>query len=334
MVARTLALSASLGVFLFALQSARASESPQLGTSHKRGDTVYVTVTEVRYVPIPAPAPATAAPAVTMRPASVKPDLDHVGAEAPAYPPYPRPILTHAHSIPAPVVDRAPAPLALPLSAMWYSPDDALTFTSYAGLLTTMAPAFYPTPSLFDAPPVMPASAPVPAPPASLPPAASTTAPSMTAASPASTRSSVADKATPTTAVATSTQASSRSTMDGSITVSDEKADTTTTSTTTSIDITVSTTTTTQGSTTRTTTSVGTDGTTTVLTEYPTSTRPRGPQNTSGAQAGQSRGRLVSNPRISSAFEYTTGCAILGPAWLALAMTIALAAGCPLLLWV
>ncbi|CAO3567192.1 unnamed protein product [Mortierella alpina] len=238
-MARFFALPASLGLLLCALQSAQASGAPQLESPHKRGDTVYVTVTEVRYVPIPAPAPATAAPVATMRPAHVKPDLDH--------------------------------------------------------------------PAL-------------------------TTAPSMPAASPASTWSSVADKASPTTAVATSSQTSSRSKVDESITLSEEKTDATTTSI--SRAVTVSTTTTTQGSTTKTTTTVGSDGTTTVLTEYPTSTRPRGSQNTSGAQAGQSRGRLPSSPCISSAFEYLTGCAILGPAWLALVMTLALAAGCPLLLWV
>ncbi|CAO3569545.1 unnamed protein product [Mortierella alpina] len=331
-MARFFALPASLGLLLCALQSAQASGAPQLESPHKRGDTVYVTVTEVRYVPIPAPAPATAAPVATMRPAHVKPDLDH---PAPVYSPYPHPIFTSAHSThsaPASVIDPAPAPLALPLSAVWYPPNDALTFTSYAGLLTTIAPAFYPTPSLFHPPPAMPTSPLVPAPLATLPPAALTTAPSMPAASPASTWSSVADKASPTTAVATSSQTSSRSKVDESITLSEEKTDATTTSI--SRAVTVSTTTTTQGSTTKTTTTVGSDGTTTVLTEYPTSTRPRGSQNTSGAQAGQSRGRLPSSPCISSAFEYLTGCAILGPAWLALVMTLALAAGCPLLLWV
>ncbi|KAF9570906.1 hypothetical protein EC968_001215 [Mortierella alpina] len=200
---------------------------------------MFLTVTEVRYVPIPAPATATAAPVATIRPAYVKPELDH---------------------------------------------------------------------------------------------SASTTIPSAPAASPISTWSSVADKATPATAVATSTHVSSRSKEDESTTVSEEKTDITTT-TTTSIDVTISTTTTTQGSTTRTTTSVGTDGTTTVLTEYPTTTRQRGPQNTSGAQT-RGRGQFVSSPSLRSTFEYLTGCAILGPAWLVLAITTVLAAGCPLLRWV
>ncbi|KAF9144571.1 hypothetical protein BGX30_012370 [Mortierella sp. GBA39] len=194
------------------------------------------------------------------------------------------PVAQLANIIPAPVPATAWTPPA----------NDALTYTSYAGLLSTMAPAFYPTPLN---------SAAVPSPPSAVPMEKE--------------KESAAAHTTLSATAAHSSDSTSSSSID-SASVSKEDTtslSSTTTSTTTSHEVTVSTTTTTRGDTISTRTTVGTDGTTTVLTEYPTSTR-RTTTSTSGVEAKWSRmqgGRQ--DPSVGSVVGYLAGLLIPEARW-------------------
>ncbi|KAI8602001.1 hypothetical protein EDD21DRAFT_428078 [Dissophora ornata] len=304
------------GLLSCSLQPSGALDLTPSPEIHKRDNIVYVTVTEYRYVPFPAPATAFA-PATTNQPAPQVQVVHHS-------------VLVPAPSILVVAVDPSPALTASPTAATWQlPPNNALTFTSYAGLLSTVAPAFYPSPSplINTAPVTIPASAitlasppgvassaraPVPSAvpmawptPTSLP-VESVASHYPTTASSSTTWSDTRDQATTmsgevhTPPSAVTTVSSSTDSPDLS-SISDQK---TTPSTTTSTDATVSTTTTTQGDTTQTTTSVGSDGTTTVLTMYPTSTRSRVSTSTSGAHPRGSRGQLLSRPSAQSAFGH------------------------------
>ncbi|KAK3808512.1 MAG: hypothetical protein J3Q66DRAFT_392025 [Benniella sp.] len=223
--------------------------------------------------PVPAPvplAPVPPAPAVVSAPA-----FELAAAPVPAsVPPAPVP--------PAPAIASYPSPIpAADSGATWQPPpNNALTYTSYAGLLTTKAPAFYPSsePPVVNTP--VPAPAPVPPTPAYTPtpnvpsvswPSQTAVVESVpsrlpTASLPSPTMASVSDRVTEAaTAVHTSTLPESTSSDSESSSVSEESTKETTTtttettSTTTSTEVTVSTTTTTRGDTTHTTTTVGSD---------------------------------------------------------------------------
>ncbi|KAF9995663.1 hypothetical protein BGZ80_011066 [Entomortierella chlamydospora] len=268
----------------------------------RRDNTVYVTVTEYRYVPLLAPAPA---------PSQVAPH----------------------QSVPERLANNDPAPIhpfassyALPIIATWQNPsDDALTFTSYAGLLNTIAPAFYPSPlehatdSIVHPEPStalqpMVATltvAPIPKgtkPPPTLPAERSSVEPKALYPSadilPKVTPTRTDGQATTSTNAITSTNPAGAS-MTKSSTSSDVEDSSTESEETTSMstDVTVSTTATTRGHTTRTTTSVGTDGTTTVMTEYPLATRTSDPKSTSGAQRVSSN-QILPRSSFGSISEY------------------------------
>ncbi|KAK3842524.1 MAG: hypothetical protein J3R72DRAFT_421256 [Linnemannia gamsii] len=237
--------------------------------------------------------------------------------------------------------------------AAWTPPtNDALTYTSFAGLLTTMAPAFYPeplnsaVPSLAIASP-MPQQQSPPTPPSSTNHApTSLTAPTSNIAPTLNTPVPLTHTSVPTPSASTNAKesttahSSALTTAHSDLTSSVDSAsvsnfDTTTTSTSTSTstsistttDVTVSTTTTTHGDTTSTKTTVGTDGTTTALTEYPTSTRSRGSQSTSGVQARWPRMQGRQDPSVGSVFAYLTGLLVSEARWsmIATAMIAALA---------
>ncbi|KAF9538693.1 hypothetical protein EC957_006331 [Mortierella hygrophila] len=261
----------------------------------------------------------------------------------------PAPVVQPANTIPAPV----PA-------AAWTPPaNDALTYTSYAGLLSTMAPAFYPTPLNSAAvpsraisflmpqqqhppPPVSVAHAPtlhtVPTP--LMAPTVETTpnpnkpilfspesapSPTLSASSAVPMEKEKESAAAHTTLSATAAHSSDSTSSSSIDSTSVSKEDTTsltstTTSTTTSHDVTVSTTTTTRGDTTSTRTTVGTDGTTTVLTEYPTSTR-RTTTSTSGVEAKWPRMQGGrQDPSVGSVVGYLAGLLIPEARW---SMTVA-----------
>ncbi|KAF9900379.1 hypothetical protein EC991_007435 [Linnemannia zychae] len=126
--------------------------------------------------------------------------------------------------------------------------------------------------------------------------------------------------------LASSTDSASISILD-TITSTSTSTSTTSTFISTTTDVTVSTTTTTRGDMTTTKTTVGTDGITTVLTEYPTSTQSRGSRSTSGAQARWSRIQARQVPCVGSVFGYLTGLLISETRWsmAATAMIAALA---------
>ncbi|KAF9303781.1 hypothetical protein BGZ74_003017 [Mortierella antarctica] len=211
-----------------------------------------------------------------------------------------------ATSPPAPVSTSAPAPSPAQSNpppqgvSVAPSPVDTLRWTSLA-----------PAPSVAN---LLPSSqlprSPFPAPLPILLPASSVhlSSPTPTSASlpvsptPAATPTSPADRPTSpaSTASASHTHSaeSSLSSASRSLTTNDDKtASEVTLDKTTTTGATVSTTTTTKGSTFRTTTSVGRDGTTTVLTEYPTSTRHV--QSTSGAHPKWTRSTMQ-GPAVGS----------------------------------
>ncbi|KAG0211969.1 hypothetical protein BGX28_007053 [Mortierella sp. GBA30] len=148
------------------------------------------------------------------------------------------------------------------------------------------------------------------------------------------TYASVNEKGTPPMAM-TPTHITSHSKASEKIdqTASQEKPEVkTSTSASTSTEATVSTTTTTRGDTTKTSTTVGTDGTTTVLTEYPSLTRSHTTQSTSGAQVRQSRGQVLPGPSVGSVLGYLTGLIILSPGLLAITVTMILTIALQLIL--
>ncbi|GJJ77644.1 hypothetical protein EMPS_10003 [Entomortierella parvispora] len=87
----------------------------------------------------------------------------------------------------------------------------------------------------------------------------------------------------------------------------------------TSTDVTVSTSTTTRVESITTSTSVGSDGTTTVMTEYPSLTRPHSPQSTSGADSRLPRPK-ASGQTFESALGYFVDNIYPGPVWVTMAM--------------
>ncbi|KAF9110781.1 hypothetical protein BGX27_005892 [Mortierella sp. AM989] len=212
--------------------------------------------------------------------------------------------------VPSHFSEPAPPAMPMPIVATLQQPsNDALTFTSYAGLLTTFAPAFYPLTSsavamspsplvpTAKAEPPTPLQSVVPIPiPTPLPiPIHSQRLKSWSTQS--NEMTPVESKATPTRTkdqIETTTDtanASLISSFRGPSTTSDQMSEASTLS---SVDITVSSTTTTRGYTTHTTTSVGLDGTTTVMTEYPLLTRAHDSQRTSGAR------RVLSHNQVPS----------------------------------
>ncbi|KAF9915795.1 hypothetical protein BX616_005348 [Lobosporangium transversale] len=235
------------------------------------------------------------------------------------------PAIASVSHVPEPYV----LPKASPVISAWYPPPkDMLTYTSYAGLLSTMAPSFYPTlsrdvPASPDSPistmspptfiqtlPISKAST-VDISPTRASSLALSPVPTYTKAPETSSlhRSSSILSSMPVTsmieqaeaATATSsslapqpTDTAIRETMSDLSAISTQKSDSATeTSAETSTEATISTTTTTRGDSTQTTTFVGSDGTTTILTQYPTS-RTRTSINTSGPQlGGSSRGHLA-----------------------------------------
>ncbi|KAF8975426.1 hypothetical protein BGZ46_009126, partial [Entomortierella lignicola] len=233
------------------------------------------------FVPMLAPTQApTSAPVASFQPAFEIPAMGHPAS---------------THSV---------APSALPIIATWQKPsDDMLTYTSYAGLLNTIAPAFYP--SILPVTESLPETKSVPQPAIATPlytptPAISMTFKPQSTLSPAKpevryTSSNIlptptlmptktTDQVTSTTHEVTRPLIKSSMTgIEHSSTLSDQVSRT-------SADTTVSSTTTTRGYTTHITTSVGSDGITTVMTEYPLSTHgAHDSQSTSGAQKQLSR---------------------------------------------
>ncbi|KAG0006631.1 hypothetical protein BGZ65_005825 [Modicella reniformis] len=351
-----------LSILAGALLNSWASSTPSTDLPPeyiKRENVVYVTRTEFRYVQVPAAATPAAVlqnvppsvQAVNYQPAPLQPPAPvpvqsavpplafsppppiHIGVPDMGPVPVitPLPAVSPAPPVPAFVSAPVTAPVTAPAStiefdppsAAWQPPpNNALTYTSYAGLLTTAAPAFYPpssalsmantipvpvvvatpaytsiytpvsaiSPVLWPSPTSLVEKVPSRFSAASLPPATTTTAVEHTSISLASTSSDNEDLSSSVSETTESTEASKTT-----------KA--TAKTTTTLTEMTVSTTTTTRGDTTHTTTTVGSDGTTTVLTQYPTLSRTRGPQNTSGAQAISSRVHL-SRPTNESVLEY------------------------------
>ncbi|KAI8360425.1 hypothetical protein B0O80DRAFT_484189 [Mortierella sp. GBAus27b] len=248
--------------------------------------------------------------------------------------------------VPPPRV-QAGAPAVEP-GATWQPPppNDALTYTSYAGLLSTKAPAFYPAP--LSVPPVVDTPVPTPAPVPVYTASAYTPEPVVTPDSrpnrptpeaapshlptpPPETMASFTAAATATTTpgtTATTTGIHTSATSESSVSDPEETSTTdetsketpTKTRTRTTTDVTVTTTTTTRGDTTHTTTTVGSDGTTTVLTQYPTSTPCRTP--TSGAQSMHPRRQLLPRPTDESTLGYLTDVLISHPKFILTVMAM------------
>ncbi|KAG0258302.1 hypothetical protein BG011_003374 [Mortierella polycephala] len=114
---------------------------------------------------------------------------------------------------------------------------------------------------------------------------------------------STTNRVPPTPLVTTPPASHQPSTNTQSVENTDISTDTKESATTTSKDVTLST------------TSVEMDGTTTVSTEHPTTTRSRGSQNTSGAQSGQSRGKIMRGPSIGSTLGYLGGLMAPSAGW-------------------
>ncbi|KAI1295054.1 hypothetical protein EDD11_008046 [Mortierella claussenii] len=166
-----------VGAMLCGVQTGSASSL----VVSKRDNTVYVTVTEFRYVPVVPQATASGAqePAMPYQPphqqqAAVPPapNRSPVASPVPALAvpatspmgvlPSVVPIVLHTEAPVRASASNAPAAGTLqPLS------NNMLTFTSYAGLLSTVAPAFYPSSS--TAVILIPLSSPVASPAAELP---------------------------------------------------------------------------------------------------------------------------------------------------------------------
>ncbi|KAG0306456.1 hypothetical protein BGZ97_000733 [Linnemannia gamsii] len=259
----------------------------------------------------------------------------------------PAPVAPAAFAHPAPVSFASPVNSALATGpAVWTPPaNDALTYTSFAGLLSTVAPAFYPTPlnsaapsraidfpmSQQPPPPPTPIShrlIPHMAPTALAVPSTKTrvydlpapalssteslvTIPSESSAVPKENESTATQASLSATAALSDTSSSSSIdsaslTKQGTTSLSTTRTSTTTSTTTTSTEVTVSTTTTTRGDTTSTRTTVGKDGTTTVLTEYPTSSR-RTTTRSSGAEARWLGTQGRQDPSVGSVVGYLKG---------------------------
>ncbi|KAF9927402.1 hypothetical protein FBU30_003260 [Linnemannia zychae] len=317
----------------------------------KRDNTVYVTVTEYRYIPASSPASA-----ATFAPNLLSQSGDK---DDPAFTPVPLPstmassfdqpappnnhlypnvfsfnslVSNHMPSMSMismdqsqsaastlhPLLDSLPTYTASAVTAMaWTLPiNDALTYTSFAGLLSTLAPAFYPTLLTVSSHATMSSLSPLSTH-SSIPdlmPASNTLEISSTAIASITPMTPISKESTMTytslsitSGATTSLPSKDTSTLPSTIP--------TPTLTTVSTEMTVSTTITTRGDTTSIKTTIGTDGVTTVLTEYPASTRTRNPQSTSGAQAGRLRLRLQQSTSTESVLEYLVQHLIFKGQW-------------------
>ncbi|KAF9409504.1 hypothetical protein BGZ94_001935 [Podila epigama] len=145
-----LKVTAAVCLMPLLLEVVRAIASDNAPSLDKR-EVVYVTVTEIRYVPLAAPTHAPAHFAQSARPAAQPMYPQIVGPDSFYFTlsPYPS-------NVPFPLKhnDNAPTPASgpntvlaenLPVAAWTPPPANALTFTSHAGLLSTFAPSQYPT---------------------------------------------------------------------------------------------------------------------------------------------------------------------------------------------
>ncbi|KAG0043100.1 hypothetical protein BGZ83_011824, partial [Gryganskiella cystojenkinii] len=236
-----------------------------------------------------------------------------------------------------PQMNAGPLPATVPIvvASSWQpNPNNVLTYTSYAGLLTTLAPSFYPSASPTNLVPISvapPAEAPTPfsqspvSPPLPTPASAPTSIETWTpvpiwvsgTSAVSSSRSSVTPTA-PTNSQSTSSSVRSSQNENNSHSSSssdsvDSASAQSTTVTPTTTDVTVSTITTTGVDSTTTTTSVGSDGTTTVLTEIPSSTSTRS-HSTSGAETRRTRPDAF-KPTIGLIFHQLLEMVVPSQAW-------------------